>query len=50
MSQERIKTNEERRIIQKLRLIVDGDTLMVNSGTTTLLTVKALRNVKILQL
>ena len=47
--QERIKTNEEekRRIATEAsRLIVDGDTLMVNSGTTTLLTVKALRNVK----
>ncbi len=47
--QERIKTNEEekRRIaIEASKLISDGDTLMVNSGTTTLLTVQALRSVK----
>lgn len=47
--QERVKTNEEekRRIaIEASRLIVDGDTLMVNSGTTTLFTMQELRSLK----
>jgi len=47
--QERIKTNEDekRRIaLEASSLISPGDTLMLNSGTTTLLAVKALRNVK----
>lgn len=45
----RIRTNEEekRRIaLEVSRLISAGDTLMLNSGTTTLLTIRALRNIK----
>lgn len=46
---ERMKTNEEekRRIaLEASKLISDGDTLMVNSGTTTLFTVQELRSTK----
>lgn len=46
---ERMKANEEekRRIAQEAsKLISDGDTLMVNSGTTTLYTVQELRNTR----
>ncbi|MBN2072603.1 MAG: DeoR/GlpR transcriptional regulator [Actinobacteria bacterium] len=47
--QERIKTNEEEKrkiAIGASGLISDGDTLLVNSGTTTLFTVQELRSVK----
>jgi DeoR/GlpR family transcriptional regulator of sugar metabolism len=46
---ERMKTNEEgkRKIASEAsKLIVDGDTLIVNSGTTTLFIVQKLRNTK----
>ena len=47
--QDRIKTNEEekRKIATEASgLVVDGDTIMVNSGTTTLFTMQELRNLK----
>ena len=47
--QERIKTNEQekRRIAAEVsRLISDGDTLMLNSGTTTLLAIQEFRKIK----
>jgi DeoR/GlpR family transcriptional regulator of sugar metabolism len=46
---ERLKTNEpEKRKIAAAcaSMIADGDTIMINSGTTTLFTVQELRNVK----
>lgn len=46
---DRMKTNEaEKRniAVEAASLITDGDTIMINSGTTTLFTVQELRNVK----
>lgn len=46
---DRLKTNEDEKMriaAMVAQMVLDGDTIMINSGTTTLFTIKELKNVK----